>query len=323
MNTYFKFSSQRFISFGFFTFLLLVIAESFAQCKPMIKIDGKATVVNSNDDFGLSLPFWLSEGHELAVGSSVSSISVIEFSVNGNTLEFSQVLLVTSASGVTVPDGKVWKLESIAKENNSSTYKSVTFAAAGTYSWTVPGCAEEICVDMWGAGGGGGGSANVSGSFGGGGGGGGGYGSQCFPVTPSTTYTVVVGTGGAGGTATGETGQTSSVTGPAFSMTVSGGTGGTQGTTSGGGTGGTGGTSSASSSAQGASGRIGCSNLSIYCGAGGPGANGGAGATGVISGANTVGLSGAVPGGGGGGATYGSLLISGGPGGDGRVIISW
>jgi hypothetical protein len=317
---------QRTLANAILVLLMLAITglnfSARAQCKPMIKIDGNATVVNANDDFGLNLPFWLSEGHTLAVGSSVSSISVIEFTVNGTALEFSQVMLVTSTTGVTVPDDKVWKLESIAKENNSSTYKSVTFAAAGTYSWTVPGCAEEICVDMWGAGGGGGGSANVSGSFGGGGGGGGGYGSQCFPVTPSTTYTIVVGVGGGGTTTTGSPGEASSVTGAAFTMTVNGGTGGSQGTTSGGGTGGTGGTSSASSSAQGASGKVGCNFGTIHCGAGGPGANGGAGATGVLV-ANTVGGGGVAPGGGGGGGTWGSLLTSGGPGGDGKVIISW
>jgi hypothetical protein len=304
--------------------MLLATTALNAQCKPMIKIDGVATVVNENDDFGLSLPYWMSESHTLAAGSSVASISVLEFTVSGSALEFSQVKMVTSTSGETVPSGKVWKIESIAKQNNSSSYKNVTFSSGGTYTWTVPGCAEEICIDMWGAGGAGGGSAAVSGSFTGSGGGGGGYGTQCFAVTPSTTYTIVVGTGGAGTTVNGGTGGTSSVTGTGISMTVTGGNGGTQGTTSGSGAVGTGGTSTATSSSQGASGKAGCVNvLSIHCGAGGAGANGGAGAAGVTSGPNTTGLSGVAPGGGGSGGSYGSLATIGGNGADGKVIISW
>jgi len=306
-------------------FLLNVtfVNESFAQCKPMIKIDGKATVVDFTDGFGLTLPFWLTENQTLAVGSSVNSISVIEFNVSGNSLEFSKVINVKSSSGVSVPVGCVWKIESIAKQNNSSTYKSATFEA-GSYTWKVPGCAEEICIDMWGAGGGGGGRASGSGYYGGGGGGGGGYGSQCFSVNPGDSYTIVVGVGGAGGTISsgGSIGGASSVNGTGINMTVNGGAGGGLGTTSAG-AGGTGGTSTAFSNAQGANGNNGCIVFSLICGAGGAGANGASGGPGVLT--NIAGTSGSKPGGGGGGGNNagGSGAYPGGPGADGKVVISW
>lgn len=139
-----------------------------SQCKPMIKIDGKATVVDFTDGFGLALPFWLTENQTLAIGSSVNSISVIEFKVNGTTLEFSRVINVTSTAGETVPQSYVWKIESVAKQNNSSTYNKATFSKSGSYSWIVPDCAEEICIDLWGAGGSliTGTSVQVAGSYG-------------------------------------------------------------------------------------------------------------------------------------------------------------
>lgn len=309
---------------------LLFINVANSQCKPMIKIDGKATVVNTNDDFGLTLPFWLKETQTLAIGSSVSSISVIEFSVSTtNTLEFSQVLNITSTSGVSVPSKKVWKIESIAKVNNSSIYNRVTFSTATTYIWKVPACAEEICIDMWGGGGGGGGhTGNPSAPwYGGGGGGGGGYGSQCFAVTPGETYTIVVGAGGAGGIGTlpasnGSIGGTSSVTGTGISMTVTGGNGGLNGSSYVG-IGGDGGTSTATTNAQGSTGTNGCSISSAVCSLGGTGAgNGGVGGLGKLNG---TGLPGSEPGGGGGGGNYISAnsTASGGVGASGRVIISW
>jgi len=329
METKMKISQQKnkkltfYYSFIIIFFLIQFAAfnNAFSQCKPIIKIDGKATVVNSNDDFGLTLPFWLRELQTLAIGSSVSSISVIEFTANGTTLEFSQVLNVTSTSGVPVPAGKVWKIESIAKLNNSSGYKSATFGA-GTFTWNVPACAEEICIEMWGAGGGGGG---YSSSRGGGGGGGGGYGSQCFAVTPNTTYNITVGIGGGGGLGTttgspGSQGGTTTVSGPAFTMSATGGSGGASGATM---AGGAGGSSTASSNATGATGNNGCApNTLTICGAGGAGANGGAGGIGVTVSSN--GNPGTIPGGGGSGSYHsGSVNYFGGDGAHGKVIITW
>lgn len=325
----FKFSTQKIkthiIKTIFLGFLIFLFQNNLsAQCKPMIKIDGDPTVVNTNDDFGLTLPYWLKEGQTLAIGSSVSKISVIEFNVvNGSTLEFSRVVNVTSTAGITVPPETVWKIESIAKLNNSSTYRSATFEA-GTYVWKVPGCAEEICIDMWGAGGGGGGRPSGSSIYGGGGGGGGGYGSQCFSVKPGDSYTVTVGIGGIGILgAAGTSGGVTNVNGPNIDMTVNGGNGGNVGTTSVGGVGGNGGTSNAFSNAQGAKGNNGCNVYSLLCGAGGTGANGGNGGVGILT--NTDGLPGAKPGGGGSGASnlIGSAAWAGGSGADGKVIISW
>ncbi len=306
--------------------ILTITISASGQCKPIIKVDGVPTVINQNDDFGLEFPFWLKEGQTLAVGSSVNSISVIEFTVNGAALEFSQILNITSTTPVAVPSGTVWKLESALKVNNSSTYKSVTFGA-GVYAWKVPGCAEQICIEAWG--GGGGGSSNYTGGSlaSGAGGGGGGFGSECFSVVPGTSYTVTVGEGGIGGSGTGSspfgnngsTGGTSSV---GSLISVSGGIGGTFGSS--GGTGGTGGTSTAASNAQGANANPGGTGTNPQSsGSGGAGANGGAGGA-SASGSSGSGLPGTAPGGGGsGGQRFNSTSYSGGKGGDGKVIISW
>jgi hypothetical protein len=293
-----------------------------AQCKPIIKIDDNATVVNQNDDFGLRLPFWLNEGQTVAVGSSVSSISIIEFTESGTTLEYSGVLNVTSTTAVSVPSGKVWKIESVAMENNSSSYKSATFSSAGTYSWTVPGCAEQICIEIWGGGGGGSGASYNSGVYpSGAGGGGGGFGSECFTVVPGTPYSVVVGAGGNGGPGTGSAGSstqnaTSGGTSSVGSLiSATGGTGATYSPP--GGIPGTGGSSAASSNAVGANGLAGTQGTSGLGGAGGAAGNGGAG--GPAAGA--AGAAGTGPGGGGagGGYSYGT----GGKGAPGKVVITW
>lgn len=307
-----------------FLFNVVINNDIYSQCKPIIKIDNKPTVVNTNDDFGLTLPYWLKAGQTLAVGSSVTAISVIEFSEDAltNTLSYSKVISIdatTTTLDGTVPIGKVWKIESIAKLNNSSTYKSATFGA-GSYTWKVPSCAEEICVDMWGAGGGGGGPSYVSSSYRGGGGGGGGYGSQCFAVAPGDTYNIVVGEGGKGGTSNssgaggaGGTGGTSSITGTNISMTVTGGIGGGSGTSN---LGGSGGSSTASSNAEGAKGENGGLNNALSSGGGGAGANGGDGG----ARATAAGIAGSSPGGGGSGGVPWNI---GGVGGNGKVIISW
>src|SRR4051812_41573840 len=97
--------------------------NSFGQCQPIIKIDGNKIIANSITSTGLSLPYWLASGQTLATDQMVQSISVIEFNQNAttNALEFSQVKKVTAVE--TVPAGKVWKIESIAKSltlNNSN-----------------------------------------------------------------------------------------------------------------------------------------------------------------------------------------------------------
>jgi len=284
-----------------------------------LKIDGENTIVDQTDPFGLQFPFWLTSGQTVAVGASVKSVSVIEFTENGTALEYSGVLNITSTSPVSVPDGKVWKLESASKVNNSSSYRNATFSAAGTYTFSVPACAEEICIEIWGGGGGGAGGRSGSPYAGGAGGGGGGFGSGCFAVTPGATYTVIVGDGGTGGAVNtaGGTGQTSSVE-PLIS--ASGGTGGTS--TTAGGVGGTGGTSTSASYAVGGSGRNGevwvSSCATTFTGAGGAAGNGGAGGLSV---AGTNGAVGTSPGGAGSGG--GCTAGIGGRGAPGKVVISW
>jgi len=286
-----------------------------AQCKPTIKIDGIPTVVNSNDPLGgLQFPYWMKEGQTLAVSSGVKSISVIEFSVNDTALEFSQVLNITSTSGETVPDDKVWKVESVVKELNTSLYNSVKYTTPGSHTFIVPECAKQVCIEVWGGGGAGGGASCCP--NGGSGGGGGGYGMQCFTVTPNTSYPVVVGAGGTGTTGTGGVGGTSSVgSGPAL-ISASGGNGGAANM----GSVGTGGTSSATTNAPGQSGQVG---LSTAGGPGGAAGNGGIGGL-IQTGGDVNGNAGSAPGGGGGGARrVNTGSSSGGAGGAGQVIITW
>lgn len=308
-------------------FILILVFQNnlFSQCKPMIKIDGKATVVDFTDGFGLALPFWLTENQTLAIGSSVNSISVIEFKVNGTTLEFSRVINVTSTAGETVPQSYVWKIESVAKQNNSSTYNKATFSKSGSYSWIVPDCAEEICIDLWGAGGGGGGGFYSSGFYIGGGGGGGGYASKCYNVNPGDVYTITVGKGGNGGNAgnpsgtSGASGSLSSVSGTGITISATGGGGGGASTSSlNGGSGGNGNVANSVSGANGAS-----ASTTLGSGGGGAGGNGGAGGDALMT--SGIGNPGTSPGGGGSGGRQSSSSntgLSGGAGADGKVIIS-
>lgn len=326
MKSIFNSSSQRWVSLTLVLLFAFTTVKFSAQCKPMIKIDGVASVVNPNDDFALHFPYWLHAGQTLAVGSSVSAVSVIEFNLTNGALEIEQVLSITSTTPVQVPDGKVWKLESALTTNNSSSYKNSTFASPGTYTFTVPGCAEQICIEAW-AGGGGGSSAYYSTTNTarrpGGGGGGGGYGSQCFTVLPGAQYTVTVGAGGAGGSGTGSSpfgnnGAAGGTTSVGSLITVNGGAGGQFGSSFG--AGGVGGTSAALNNASGAQGGNGANVWNGLSGGGGAGANGGGGGASVSG--STNGNPGAVLGGGGSGGGGGDAY-NGGRGGDGRVIISW
>lgn len=327
-STFFKFLTTPFAILALFS--AIWSGDLHAQCKPSIKVDGAISLIDGVQHF----PFWLHTGQTLAIASSVNSISVIEFDQVGNSLEFAGVLSITSTTPTAVPEGKVWKVESALRATNSSTYTSVTFQNPGTFTFVVPGCAEQICIEAWSAGGGGGGGyyRNVS-PFpiaAGGGGGGGGYGAECFSVTPGDSYTVTVGAGGTGGNNTqggggsGGTGNSGGQSGVGSLLVVSGGQGGGGGSTSGssgtGGIGGPGGTTSALNKAPGAAGINGSwlTNQWPPSGPGGAGGNGGAGGASVT---NTNGLTGSNPGGGGSGGSNSSG--TGGKGGDGKVIISW
>lgn len=124
---------------------LLFESSATAQCDPAIKVDDKITVLNSN----LHFPFWLHSGQTLGIASIVQSISVIEFTETGTALEYGQVLSITSNTPVAVPEGKVWKVEAALEAKNSSTYKSTNYPNPGTFTFVVPGCAEQICIEAW------------------------------------------------------------------------------------------------------------------------------------------------------------------------------
>lgn len=291
-------------------FQALTFSKVLAQCNPYIMIDGEATSPSS-----LSLPYWLHQGQTLSMNSSVNAISVIEFNVNANSLEFSDVLSVSSTS--TVPIGKVWKIESIASLPINGTIQNVvTYSTPGTYSFKVPNCTNYICIEAWGGGGGGGGTSVTSGS--GGGGGGGGYGTACFVVAPDSVLTVIVGAGGNQGVSNsnGTSGGTSSV-GTLISAT--GGIYGNSVSSAIGGSGGNGGTSTASVNIPG---EKGVNGITGNCGYGGKGGNGGNGGAGGNGGGCASGSNGVAPGGGGGGGNS-SPPKSGGYGASGQVKISW
>ena len=292
-----------------------------AQCRHTIKIDGNITEVDEGPNGGgLKLPVWLKATQTLAVDQNVNSISVIEFTVNGTSLDFSAVLNVTTIQ--TVPAAKVWKIESILnKVSLPSASNSITYTDAGTFSTVFPACVTYVCIEVWGAGGGGGGICTAN--NGAAGGGGGGYGQGCFTVTSGTPYTVTVGRGGAGNSnASGSAGGTSSV-GVLISATGGGGGGSPVTTCGGSGTAGAGGTCGAAINATGTAGTTG--------GNGNPGGAGGAAGNGGAGGAtqntpDAAGNDGISPGGGGGGGrglTPGGVSRAGGTGGTGKVIITW
>ena len=307
-----NFKVQR--SFVLLTFLLFCSFMSRTQILPSLIIN------NINTQFSqVSLPYWLNAGQSINLGTNAKSVSIVEFTLNGSNLEFSQAIVLTTAQ--TVPSNKVWKIEAIGLNpintslpstnlTGSSSGSSVTslptifqspkkFETPGTYNWTVPPGVNSICIEAWG--GGGGGSFYLSWLSPGLGGGGGGYAYQCFSVSPGTTYTVVVGAGGNSATetvASASSGGTSSVSGL---ITVSGGAGGTAG--------GQGGGSTNTFNVTGNSGTI---------SKGGNGANGGNGGI-ETSSANSIG---AIPGGA--GSSINQTYPAGsGSGGRGQVYIYW
>lgn len=291
--------------------------SALAQCMPMIKIDGSSIIADENNGYGIKLPSWLKAGQTLEKMQSVYSIAVIEFTVTGSALDYSQNLSITTIQ--TVPPNKVWKMESIHKDPNVPS--PTVFNAAGTTAYS-PACNGTFRVQVWGAGGGGAdGDWCACGNWGGGGGGGGGYSEGNFYLLANTSYSVVVGAGGAGAvagcpTAVGTVGGTSSVSGITISAT--GGAGGVPAPGCSAGVGGVGGT--------GFGGQIILSGVTGASSSAGNGANGGAGANGGgaggTGGTGAGGTGGAIGGGGAGGAGIGGVGYAGGTGGAGKIIIS-
>lgn len=317
--------------------LLLYVTILTAQNSTSLVIDNI-----SNQFSNISLPYWLKSGQTIDLGTNAKSVSIIEFTVNGIALEFSQVISLTSVQ--TVPQNKVWKIEGIGEilqnsfippsnglSSSGASYSSTSnlptiyqsplkYDVPGTYNWQVPPGITFVCIEVWGGGGGG---ANVTNNQNSGGGGGGGYGYQCFNVLSGTSYTITVGGGGSSSLS----GGSSSV---GSLISASGGSPGSFATNCISASGGTGGTSNASFNIVGGTGGIGTGCPATFDGIGfggkgGKGGNGGNGGGPVDWGSN--GSPGIAPGGGGGGVYTAPLINNtprlGGPGARGQVIIYW
>ncbi len=268
--------------------------EIKAQSKATIEIDNEVVTMAE----GISFPFWLKAGQKIKPGSQVSSISVLEFTIDSisKNLVFSQVLKINTTS--TVPTKKAWKIEALSFTTNITPTTSISpakFLDTGIFFWTVPPGVAKICIEVWGAGGAG--TSNSSTNCCGGGGGGYAYG--CFNVTAGSTYKMKVGAGTYG------KGDSSIVYNLLF---ASGGQAGTTTSVGGGGSGGGGG------------------GVFNATGTNGSGSNGGSGAFGGLGGyldANGCGNIGQKPGGGG-SITKSSTSNCGlNKGANGQIIIHW
>lgn len=188
----------------FFYYLLLLSISSLGQNSSELIIDNASTLFSN-----ISFPYWLKSGQTINIGANTKTVSVLEFNVDNNSLEFSQVLSINSLQ--TVPVNKVWKIESVGLNNTNSNlnlpnasplggnstnssliptiYQSPKkFETPGVYNWVVPPGVTSICVEVWGGGGNGLMNNNYPS-----GGGGGGYGYKCLTVSPGTLYSITVG----------------------------------------------------------------------------------------------------------------------------------
>jgi hypothetical protein len=256
------------------TLLLLILQSAlYAQNYPTLLID------NVNTQFSdISFPYWLKAGQTINVGTSAKSVSILEFNVNGNSLEFTQAIILISSQ--TVPANKVWKIEAIGMTEQNSSLPFLTqgssvssstdtnvptifqsprkFETPGTYNWIVPPGVNKIYIEVWAAGGGGGAAYNGNPASGGGGGGAGGYSYAWFTVVPGNAYTVTVGSGGSFGIGQGNFGANGGGSSVGNLIIALGGNGGAPATVNSGGAGGTGGTGNYANGANGDSGGFEC-----------------------------------------------------------------
>ena len=182
------------------TLLMSISLLGNAQEKsPTLFVDGTPIAFESD----ISLPYWLSDGKTVEFGVHVISLSILEFNVVDNELQFNQVIHLTSSG--TVPSSKVWKIEalgigfttdSVISTNGFSTSETptiftspVTFTKSAT--WTVPPSVTRVCIEVWGKGGDGG-RGSTSPYLNGGSGGGGAYGYECFSIIPGTVFNIVL-----------------------------------------------------------------------------------------------------------------------------------
>ena len=186
--------------------ILLFALIGNAQKNPTLIIDGLAISFESNT----SLPYWINEGKTIDLGVHAISVSILEFNVVENELQFNQVINLTSSSAV--PTSKVWKIEAIGiglntddsglATNGFSTSDSPTiFTSPQTFTssatWTVPPGVTNICIEAWGKGGDGGdclNSSQLNYNVYAGAGGGGSYGYDCFIVESGTILNISINT---------------------------------------------------------------------------------------------------------------------------------
>ncbi len=179
-------------------FSILILSYSAqSQVDPTLIIDGK--IIRFEKE--ISLPYWLDAGRSLALGRGVASLSIIEFKIDSNNLLFRKSIHLTNNS--VVPIGTTWKIESIglndssyttSSNNNGTINSNLTYTSIGNLpaiyqspqifddsnSWEVPPGVNNVCIEVWGAGGRGGG----------------GFGFECFNVNPLEIYTINVGKNG-------------------------------------------------------------------------------------------------------------------------------
>ncbi|MDB4089465.1 hypothetical protein N9544_07595 [Flavobacteriales bacterium] len=181
----------------FLIFGILILSYSAqSQVDPTLIIDGK--IIRFEKE--ISLPYWLNAGRSLALGRGVNSLSIIEFKIDSNNLLFRKSIHLTTNS--IVPIGTTWKIESIglndsmynASSGTWSSNSNLTYTSIGNLpaiyqspqifndsnTWEVPPGVDNVCIEVWGAGGRGGG----------------GFGFACFKVNPLEIYAINVGENG-------------------------------------------------------------------------------------------------------------------------------
>ena len=78
-------------------FVLLFSLNIIGQKTPKLIIDGISLSFGSD----ISLPYWVDEGKTVDLGVHASSISILEFNLLNNELQFNQVINLTSGATVT------------------------------------------------------------------------------------------------------------------------------------------------------------------------------------------------------------------------------
>lgn len=170
--------------------ILLTINSKTGICQtPIIIINNEEINVSAD----ISFPFWLNSGSSINPGRSISLISIIEFN---STTDLSYNKIINLDTFAVVPNGKVWKVESVGLIPNSttllSTKPSAILSSPAVMSdsksfWIVPINTYQIAIELWGPGGDGYPGSCCGNAKYGQGGASGGYGYEVFNVRPMDT----------------------------------------------------------------------------------------------------------------------------------------